>query len=135
VIPSRIDVDFDGRLLPGYSPDAVIAELHALIGDDIELEVIEYDPGAAGADMGLFPVLSDILRESDPSGVPIPYLLPAVTDGRFFSRLKIQTYGFTPMQLPESMSFSQLIHAADERIPVDAVRFGAEAIYKALQRF
>jgi len=29
----------------------------------------------------------------------------------------------------------QAIHAEDERIPVESVAFGAEAIYKVLQRF
>lgn len=28
----------------------------------------------------------------------------------------------------------QTIHAADERIPVDAIEFGANAIYRVLQR-
>ena len=47
----------------------------------------------------------------------MPLLLTAVTDGRFFSRLGIQTYGFTPMKLPADFSFQQVVHAADERIP------------------
>jgi acetylornithine deacetylase/succinyl-diaminopimelate desuccinylase-like protein len=85
--------------------------------------------------MGLFPLLSNILREADPAGIPLPLLLSAVTDGRYFSRLGIQTYGFLPMKLPPGWDFSQLIHAADERIPVEAVAFGAEAIYQALLRF
>ena len=29
----------------------------------------------------------------------------------------------------------KLIHAADERIPVDAVEFGAEAVWRSVQRF
>ncbi|HEX9480645.1 MAG TPA: hypothetical protein VF927_00955, partial [Solirubrobacteraceae bacterium] len=60
---------------------------------------------------------------------------PGVTDGRFFSRLGIQTYGFLPMQLPAEMPFMQLIHAPDERIPVEAVEFGTRAIERALEIF
>jgi acetylornithine deacetylase/succinyl-diaminopimelate desuccinylase-like protein len=85
--------------------------------------------------MGLFDTLADILREADPSGSPLPLLLTAVTDARFFSRLGIQTYGFLPMNLPSDFNFSQTIHAADERIPVDAVDFGADTIYHALQHY
>ena len=62
-------------------------------------------------------------------------LLPAVTDGRHFAKLGIQTYGFLPMRLPEDFKFDKLIHAADERIPVDALDFGAEAVWRAIQRF
>ena len=135
VIPSEISVELDGRLLPGYHPDDMIAELHQLIGSDIELEVIGFDPGPVEPDMGLFDTLADILRKADPDGIPIPLLLSGVTDGRFFSRLGIQTYGFLPMPLPEDLNFSQMIHGANERIPVEALDFGASAIYELLQRY
>jgi acetylornithine deacetylase/succinyl-diaminopimelate desuccinylase-like protein len=85
--------------------------------------------------MGLFKTLSGILQEADPEGVPIPLLLSGVTDGRFFSRLGIQTYGFLPMQLPEDFNFTQTIHAADERIPAIAVEFGTNSIYQLLECF
>ena len=39
------------------------------------------------------------------------------------------------MRLPGDLAFSRLIHGADERIPVEALGFGAEAIDKALQAF
>ena len=80
-------------------------------------------------------MLSQILREADPDGIPIPLLLSGVTDGRFFSKLGIQTYGYLPMTLPEDFNFSATIHAANERVPAAAVEFGANAIFKALERF
>jgi len=135
VIPSEIVVKLDGRLLPGYVPDDMMAELRPLVGDDVELELIRYDPGPGEPDMGLFDTLANILRELAPEGLPLPLLLAATTDARLFSRLGIQTYGFLPMNLPEEFNFMQLIHAADERIPVESLDFGTEAVYKALQRF
>ncbi len=135
VIPSEVSVDLDGRLLPGFSPDDLIAEIRGLVGDAVELEVLNYSPGPAEPDMGLFDTLSDILREADPEGTPVPLLLPATTDGRHFSRLGIQTYGFLPVQLPRDFNFIHMIHAADERIPVEGLAFGSEAIYTLLRRF
>ena len=135
VIPSEVTVELDGRLLPGYTPTDAIAELRRLVGDDVEFEVIRHDPGPSEPDMGLFDTLAGILREADPDSIPVPLLFPAITDARFFSRLGIQTYGFLPMKLPADFNFSQTIHAADERIPVEAVSFGASAIYEALKRF
>jgi hypothetical protein len=38
------------------------------------------------------------------------------------------------MPLPEGVNFTQTIPAADERIPVEAVEFGANAVYRALNR-
>lgn len=135
VIPSEVSVEFDGRLLPGFGPDDMLRELRQILGDKVELEVLRHDPGPTEPDMGLFDTLAGILREGDPEGIPVPLLLVGVTDGRFFSRLGIQTYGFLPMPLPESFNFSQTIHAANERVPVEAMNFGTDAIYTALQRF
>jgi len=135
VIPSEIALSLDGRLLPGRTPDNMMAELRQVVGDDVELEPIRHDPGPAEPDMGLFDTLADIVRQADPDGIPMPLLLVATTDARLFSRLAIQTYGFLPMNLPEEFNFMRLIHAADERIPVESLDFGTDAIYKALQRF
>jgi acetylornithine deacetylase/succinyl-diaminopimelate desuccinylase-like protein len=136
VIPSEVTVDMDGRILPGYTQDELLRELRALVGSDIELEAVEYDISAPTApDMALFETLGGVLREADPEGIPIPYMMSGVTDGRFFARLGIQTYGFTPMRLPPDFAFTSLIHAADERVPVEAVSFGADGVYQALLRF
>ena len=40
VIPSEIVVDLDGRALPGFGPDDMLAEVGAIVGDDVELEVL-----------------------------------------------------------------------------------------------
>jgi acetylornithine deacetylase/succinyl-diaminopimelate desuccinylase-like protein len=135
VIPGEVELELDCRLLPGFGPQELFAELRALGGVEMELEVLRHDPVAAQPDMGMFELLAGTLRELDPSARPVPLLLPAVTDGRFFSRLGIQTYGFLPMQLPAEMAFMELIHAADERLPADAVEFGARAITRVLERF
>ncbi len=135
VIPSQVSVELDGRLLPGFSPDDILAELRPVVGDDVELEVLGYEAGPPEPDMGLFDTLSDILREADPEGHPSPLLLAGITDARHFARLGIQTYGFTPMTMPPGFDFWKLAHGADERIPVEALEFGSAALYRLLQRF
>jgi len=135
VIPSEIVLELDGRLLPGFGPDHMMAELRKFIGDEVELEIIRYEPGPADPDMGFFDTLAGILREADPGAVPFPTLMPGVTDGRHFSKLGIQTYGFTPMNFPPDLNLLQTAHAADERIPVETLDFGINAIYQTLQRY
>jgi acetylornithine deacetylase/succinyl-diaminopimelate desuccinylase-like protein len=135
VIPSEITVEIDGRLLPGYDAQDMIDELRQITGDDFDLEIVRYDPTPANPDLTLYDMLGEILSEADPGGLPIPFLLPGVTDGRLFARLGIQTYGFTPMKLPANFKRLGLVHAANERVPVEAVEFGAHAIYSALQRY
>jgi acetylornithine deacetylase/succinyl-diaminopimelate desuccinylase-like protein len=134
VVPSEIEVELDGRALPGLTPDVMIAEVQAVVGADVELELVRHDPGPAEPDLGRFDRLAEVLRELDPEGIPVPLLQIGVTDGRFLSQVGIQTYGFLPMRLPEDFAFTGLIHAADERIPVDALEFGAEAVWRAVQR-
>ena len=134
VIPSEIVVEIDGRLLPGYTPDDMFQELHELVGNDIEFELIRYGEGQSEPNMGFYNVLANIIQQADPNGIAVPTLMPAVTDGRFFSQLGIQTYGFLPMDLYEGFDFLQAIHAADERIPVTALDFGTNAIHEAMRR-
>ncbi len=135
VVPSEVTVELDGRVLPGLGAETLAAELAALLGPGVELEVLDFEAGRAEVDLGLFDTLAAVLRAADPGAVPVPMLLPAVTDGRFFARLGIQTYGFTPMKLPPGLDFITTIHAADERIPVEAVDFGARAISEVLIRY
>jgi acetylornithine deacetylase/succinyl-diaminopimelate desuccinylase-like protein len=135
VRPVEAEIDLDGRLLPGFAPADLLAELTALLGDDVELEVLRHDPVEAEPDYGLFPTLASILRDQDPLALPVPMLMPASTDGRFFSRLGIQTYGFTPMTLPAEMKFTSLVHGVDERIPVAAVEFGTACVTRLVERF
>ena len=135
VIPGQVVVELDGRLLPGFAPGDMFNEMRALVGEQVEFELIRHDPGPAEPDMGLFDTLAGILKETDPAGISAPLLLSGTSDARFFSRLGIQTYGFLPMQIPDGFNFSNMIHGADERIPVEALDFGVQAIYRALQRF
>lgn len=134
VVPSKVELELDGRALPGFSPDDLIRELQELAGEDVELELVRHDPGPGEPDLARFDVLAEILRELDPEGIPVPLLQVGVTDARFFSRLGIQTYGFLPLRLPADFRFLRLIHAADERVPVEALEFGADAVYRAIQR-
>ncbi|PKB71956.1 MAG: hypothetical protein BZY87_03030 [SAR202 cluster bacterium Io17-Chloro-G6] len=135
VVPDEASVDLDGRLLPGLGPEQLVAELMEIAGAGAKIEVLRYDAGPERPDLGLFDTLSDVLQEADPQGIPVPMLMPAATDGRLFSRLGIQTYGFLPMLLPDELDFAETIHGADERVPVSAISFGADAFYSLLRRY
>jgi acetylornithine deacetylase/succinyl-diaminopimelate desuccinylase-like protein len=132
VIPGEVSVEVDGRLLPGLRPEVLVAEVQALAGPEGRIEVTAYDEGPAETEIGLFGLLSETLRASDPEGEAIPLVLPGVTDGRHLASLGIQSYGFTPMQLPPDFAFTQRVHAADERIPAASVAWGAEVVYRVI---
>ena len=135
VIPSEVAVNLDCRMLPGYDAEELLGELQGIAGPNIELQAVNFQPKPWVFNMGLFDTLAGIISEQDNGGVSVPMLMPAGTDGRHFARLGIQTYGWMPMNLPADFDFLKTIHAANERVPVSALEFGSEAIFRLLQRF
>ena len=135
MIPNKMEVNLAAYILPGCRPDDVITELREILPTEADFETLLFEPVPEKPDMALYGILVQILKEEDPEGIPMPLILPAVTDGRYFSRLGIQTYGFLPMNLPPDFNFSQYTHADNERIPVEALDFGSKAIYKLLERY
>ncbi len=135
VIPSEIALGLDARLLPGFTLDDLLEELRPILGSEIGCDVRLYDPGPTDPDFGLLGLLGDLLRQAEPEAIPAPYLLPGSSDARFFSRIGIQSYGFTPMNLPEEFNFFDTIHAADERIPAAAVAFGADVLFRLIEEY
>jgi acetylornithine deacetylase/succinyl-diaminopimelate desuccinylase-like protein len=137
VIPSEIILDLDVRLLPGFGTEDVVPELRAIVGEDVEIQprrTIERSR-AGEPDLALFPLLTEVIQELDPDGVPVPFMMSGGTDGRFFAKLGIQPYGYLPMKLPPGFDFLKTVHAADERVTVEAIEFGTNAIAEVLQRF
>ncbi|QCJ46750.1 M20/M25/M40 family metallo-hydrolase [Haloprofundus sp. MHR1] len=135
VVPARAEFTVDSRLLPGQTGEDVAAELRDLLGDGVDVKVERFEEGPEETDLGLFGLLDDVLRDADEDAVPVPYVLPAATDGRILARIGVQSYGFTPMSLPSDFDFQSLVHAADERIPVESVEFGTDAVYDVVRRY
>lgn len=133
VIPSEILLTLDGRVLPGVTTAEFLDEIRALIGDDVELSTLIDEPVVLDEpDMTHFDALGNILRALDPTAIPIPYMTSGATDARYFSRIGIQTYGFVPMKLPDGFAFDSLMHNANERIPIETLTFGCEAVYQGM---
>ncbi|MBT4514420.1 MAG: M20/M25/M40 family metallo-hydrolase, partial [Chloroflexi bacterium] len=141
VTPGEVSLQLDGRILPGYTPDDLVKELKSVLGElgegpnAPEIDLQYYDPGPAAPDLAYFRTLASIIEDADPGSVVVPTMIPGTTDARFFSLLGIQTYGFLPMNLPREIDFASMFHAGNERIPVDALKFGTDAILEAVRRY
>jgi len=135
VIPSEVQVQLDGRLLPGFGPEDMIRELRAVVGPDPELEVQLVGPAQPEIDLSQLELFASVLRDADPGCVPLPYLVTGGTDARHFAKLGIRTYGFLPLNNPSDFNGSATIHAADERVPVSALEFGAQCVFEAVMRY
>jgi acetylornithine deacetylase/succinyl-diaminopimelate desuccinylase-like protein len=135
VVPARAEAHLDCRVLPGYGAEELLAELRPLLARGVRAEVELIEQVDPAVDWSLYPLLAGLLSEADPDGHPVPMLLAGVTDGRHFARLGIQHHGFLPMQLPPELGFQSLLHAADERVPVAALDFGAGILTRLLERY
>lgn len=135
VIPSEVEFEIDGRLLPGFTYDDLLAELLPGGLEGWEFEPINYDPAPQKLDMGLYPLCRQVLEELDPGALVVPAMITGFTDGAQFLKLGIQQYGFIPFQLPPGFHYQTTLHAADERIPVRALEFAVESLVKLLTRY
>jgi len=73
------------------------------------------------------------LHAEDPDALVLPYMLSAGTDNKSLARLGITGYGFAPLRLPEGLDFTGMFHGVDERVPVDALRFGVRTLERFLR--
>ena len=67
VVPSEIELELDGRALPGFAPEQLIAELQRSSARR-RARARPPRPGPSEPDLGLFETLAGVIRELDPEG-------------------------------------------------------------------
>ncbi len=128
VIPGIAEAVVDCRVLPGRQA-AFEAEIDKLIGPDVTREWIRDLPSyETSFDGDLVDAMNAAVLAVDPDGRTVPYMLSGGTDAKAFARLGIRCFGFAPLKLPPELDFSSLFHGVDERVPIDALRFGTEVL-------
>lgn len=132
VIPTEATAHVDGRFLPGFE-DEFFATLAELTGEGVEIEFLSHQqPWETPYDGDLVDAMTRSLLAEDPDAVVAPYLMSGGTDAKHFRRLGMRSYGFAPLRLPDDLDFTALFHGVDERVPVDALEFGARVFDRFL---
>ncbi|HEX4656378.1 MAG TPA: M20/M25/M40 family metallo-hydrolase [Streptosporangiaceae bacterium] len=132
VVPQVAAAQVDGRFLPGYEEE-FLAELDGLLGPEVQREFVNHDIAVETTlDGELAAAMTAALLDQDPEGRVVPYCLSGGTDAKSFSRLGIRCFGFAPLRLPADLDFAGMFHGVDERVPVDALRFGVRVLDKFL---
>ena len=135
VIPDTAEALVDIRTMPGEE-DAVLAEVRAMLPDDVEIEVVVRDVGLENPFEGpLVEAMIDTLLRHDPEAQVLPYLLSGGTDNKALSELGITGYGFAPLKLTPDLDFPAMFHGVDERVPLSALEFGHAALTDLLRRY
>jgi acetylornithine deacetylase/succinyl-diaminopimelate desuccinylase-like protein len=131
VIPSKAEATIDARFLPGQE-EALLSTLDDLLGDGVQREFLVRDIAVeTGFDGALVDAMTAALKAEDPTGHVLPYLMSGGTDAKSFSTLGMRCFGFSPLLLPPDLNFMSLFHGIDERVPIDALKFGV----RVLERF
>jgi acetylornithine deacetylase/succinyl-diaminopimelate desuccinylase-like protein len=139
VIPGEAMIELDCRLLPGTTEadmrETVLGRLGDLAGHvEVEL-VIHAPPVAAPAESPLYGILARTVVDHDPVGIPLPFMVPFATDAKHTAVLGVPTFGFSPLQLAPDEPFLERFHGVDERVGVDALRWGLPVLYDVVRRF
>jgi acetylornithine deacetylase/succinyl-diaminopimelate desuccinylase-like protein len=132
VIPTEATAHVDGRFLPGFE-DEFFSTLAELCGDDVDVQwVSKQQPWEVPYEGELVDAMTRCLLAEDPDAIVAPYLMSGGTDAKHFKKLGMRTYGFAPLRLPADLDFTSLFHGVDERVPVDALEFGARVFDRFL---
>ena len=132
VIPTEATAHVDGRFLPGYE-DEFFATLAELVGEDIEIDYLSHQqPWETPYDGDLVDAMTRSILAEDDEAIVAPYLMSGGTDAKHFRKLGMRSYGFAPLRLPADLDFTALFHGVDERVPVDALEFGARVFDRFL---
>jgi acetylornithine deacetylase/succinyl-diaminopimelate desuccinylase-like protein len=134
VVPGAATAEVDGRFVPGCEEE-FLAEIDNLLGPGVQREFIHNDIAVETTfDGPLCDAMSAAVLAEDPAATVVPYCMSGGTDAKSFSRLGIRCFGFAPLRLPADLDFFGMFHGVDERVPVDALRFGVRVLDGFLDR-
>lgn len=132
VIPGTATALVDCRFLPGRA-DELLATIRELAGPGVQVETAQFGVSLESPLTGdLVDAMSSSLLAEDPGATVLPYCLSGGTDNKALSELGITGYGFAPLRLPPELDFAGMFHGIDERVPVEALRFGVRVLHRFL---
>ena len=139
VIPGVATIEVDCRTLPGTTEGDMREEVMARLGDLAPHCTVDHLNGAppveAPASGDLYEVLAATIRAHDPDGIPVPVMAPFATDAKSTVNLGVPTYGFSPLRLEPGERFLERFHGTDERVGLDALRWGLPVLYDVVLRY
>jgi acetylornithine deacetylase/succinyl-diaminopimelate desuccinylase-like protein len=134
VIPSEGKATFNVRTLPGEDITAIVAEMNRVGGEPSVVFTLDGQPEEAPppspVGTALFQAMEEAARAMAPDAVVIPFMSTGATDGSRLRAVGIPTYGILPF--PLSDEDEGRMHGDNERVPVEALAWGTEYVYRVL---
>ena len=135
VIPPVATAAIDVRLVPGQDPAAFLADLTRVVGDSavtIRPQGPNWPATESSTETEMFRAITAVAHTRDPHALVTMLMLPGFTDSHYFRRMGIASYGLGPF--PLTQGDSRGVHGNDERISLDALRFGVRFYYDVVSR-
>lgn len=133
VIPGEGRAVFNLRILPGADVHALVAAMQIAAGPDVSVRLIgeeEPAPPPSPVDTALFAAMERAAEVMAPGVAVLPFMSTGATDGAALRAAGIPTYGILPFPLRDADELR--MHGDDERVPLDALGWGAEYITRVL---
>ena len=133
VVPSSASATLDCRLLPGVSPQEIIAEVRKLTGNDpgLEIKVLHYAPAEESPwDDPLYHALARHSVEGLKDAASGPVLSIGFTDSIYARQMGARAYGLVPFVV--SQDEMETMHGRGERVSTENVRRGLRVLFKTV---
>ncbi len=140
IIASKASIAVDIRTLPGQDEEYVLKHLNKALGDLAKeatiIQIEEEDGGvnskgnASEPSSDFVSLLEKTVNMEFPGSTLVPFLMPGVTDMRYFREKGVQSYGFSLLD-PKTTAkdMAGLPHGIDERIRVKTVELTLKVYY------
>jgi acetylornithine deacetylase/succinyl-diaminopimelate desuccinylase-like protein len=131
VIPRTASAEVDCRLLPDENPDAFIATLREVVGDEtVQFEkLLSFPPSSSPTDTALYRAIAVVAAQEQTPVVPA--VLTGFTDSHYFRTQGIVSYGFVPLETTDNDE--NRVHGINERVSIENLREGARRLVAILQ--
>ncbi len=134
VIPSEGTATFNVRVLPNDDVRTVVQEMNRVGGEPQVTFTLDGTPGEppppSPVSTALFQAMERAAKTMEPRTTVIPFMSTGATDGAALRAKGIPTYGILPMPLP--MEDELRMHGDNERVPVPALGWATEYLYRIL---
>lgn len=136
VIPSEGKATFNVRIVPGEDIREIVRRMNEVGGERQVTFALSGEPQEAPppspVGTALFRAMESAARVMAPSATVIPFMSTGATDGAALRAVGMPTYGILPMPLP--MEDELRMHGDNERVPVRALGWATEYLYRVLQQ-
>ena len=134
VIPSQGTANLNVRVVPGENIREVVTEMNRVAGErQVTFSLVgepRSSPPISPTTSDLYTALAEVARVMAPEAVVTPMMSTGATDGAVLRQKGIPTYGILP--LPMAVEDELRMHGNNERVPVAAIGWGAEYLYRVL---